>query len=370
MFSPEEFKRYQRHFSLPNFGDEGQRKLKESKVLVVGAGGLGSPVLHYLAAAGIGHIGILDHDTVEVSNLQRQVIHNSDDIGYSKIVSARDKIKRLNPNVQVEIYDLFLNRANALSIIESYDVIVDSTDNFPTRYLINDACVLKNRPFVYGSIYQYEGQVSTMNFKGGPNYRDLYPEPPAPEMVPNCAEGGVLGVLAGIIGTIQAAEVIKIISEIGEVLAGKLLIYDLLSAESRKIKFPKTFDNKQITELVDYEEFCGTNKTNINMVKEITVKELKKMQDNKEDFQLIDVREAYEYDIANLDGELIPLGDIPNAVDKVNKDKKVVVHCRSGKRSAQAIEYLQKKGDFDNLYNLKGGVLAWSDEIDPDMPKY
>jgi len=370
MLSPEEINRYQRHLALPDFGKDGQEKLKESKVLVVGAGGLGSPVLLYLAAAGVGHIGIIDHDTVDISNLQRQIIHNTDDVEYSKIVSAREKIKKLNPHTRVEIYDLLFNSDNALPIIESYDVIVDATDNFPTRYLINDACILKNKPFVYGSIYQYEGQVSVMNFQGGPNYRDLYPKPPAPEMVPNCAEGGVLGVLAGVIGTLQAAEVVKIIAGIGEIISGKLLIFDLLTAESRKIKFSKTFDNKQIKELVDYEQFCGINNKKTDMVKEITVKELKEMQDNNEDFQLIDVRESHEYDIANLNGELIPLGDIPDSIEKVNKDKKVIVHCRSGARSAKAIEYLQSKGDFDNLYNLKGGVLAWSDEIDPSMPKY
>ncbi len=370
ILSNEEHQRYQRHYVLPDFGTEGQLKLKNSSILVVGAGGLGSPVLLYLAAAGVGKIGIIDSDKLEVSNLQRQVLFNSDDIGKSKALTASEKIKKLNPYVQVTPYNEKLSTSNALEIISNYDLIIDGTDNFPTRYLINDACSIKGKPFVYGSIFRYEGQVAVFNFEGGVTYRDLFPEPPEPESVPNCETGGVLGVLPGIIGSIQANEAIKILTGVGEPLAGRLLIINSLNLESRIITVPKISSAPKIEQLINYEQFCGVSNQSEDMVKEITVSDLKAMMDAKEDFQLIDVREQHEFDIANLAGELIPLGNIPDATDKISTDKKVIIHCRSGARSAQAVQYLQQKLGTDNLYNLKGGILAWSDQIDPSIPKY
>jgi len=369
----EELKRYQRHLTLPEFGMTGQLKLKNSKVLVVGAGGLGSPVLLYLAAAGVGHISIIDFDKVEDTNLQRQVLFNTHDIGSNKARTAQQKLKELNPNIEVKAIATQLSVDNALDIIATQDLVIDGTDNFPTRYLVNDACAMLNKPFVYGSIFRYEGQVAVFNHNGGPDYRDLYPEPPAPEAVPNCAEGGVIGVLPGIIGSLQANEAIKILTETGETLSGKLLVFNLLSMENRTIKIPKRPDKKPVEHLINYDEFCGISNNqqeNTPMVKEITVSELKQMQDNGEDFQLIDVREPHEFDIANLNGELIPLGTIADSTDKVNTDKKVVVHCRSGARSAQAVQFLQQKLGSDKIFNLKGGILAWADEIDTSMPKY
>lgn len=370
ILSNEEHQRYQRHYVLPDFGTEGQLKLKNSSILVVGAGGLGSPVLLYLAAAGVGKIGIIDSDKLEVSNLQRQILFNSDDIGKSKALVASEKIKKLNPYIQVIPYNEKLNTSNALEIISNYDLIIDGTDNFPTRYLINDACCIEDKPFIYGSIFRYEGQVAVFNFKSGPTYRDLFPEPPEPESVPSCETGGVLGVLPGIIGSLQANEAIKILAEIGEPLAGKLLIINSLNLESRIITIPKISNAPKIEQLINYQQFCGVTNQSDVMVKEITVSDLKAMMDAKEDFQLIDVREQHEFDIANLAGELIPLGTIPDASDKIATDKKVIIHCRSGARSAQAVEYLQQKLGTDNLYNLKGGILAWSDQIDPSLPKY
>jgi len=366
----EELKRYQRHFALPGFGQEAQEKLKNSKVLVVGAGGLGSPVLLYLAAAGVGTLGIIDHDVVSLSNLQRQVIFTENDLGLSKAKQAADRAKQLNHHIETSVYETQLTNHNALSLVEQYDLIIDATDNFPTRYLINDACVICHKPFVYGSIFRFEGQMAVFNYKGSGNYRDLYPKPPKPESVPNCAEGGVLGVLPGIIGSLQANEAIKILTEIGEPLAGSLLVIDTLTTEQRKIKIPKLENSPVIEQLINYNEFCGIKKEKVNMVKEITVKELKKLMDEEADFQLIDVREPHEFEIANLKGQLIPLGELPNNMDKIAKNKQVVVHCRSGARSAQAIEYLQQQLGLENLYNLKGGVLAWADEIDPSMEKY
>lgn len=366
----DEIRRYQRHFALPSFGRDAQEKLKRAKVLVVGAGGLGSPVLLYLAAAGVGTMGIIDHDVVELSNLQRQVIFTESDLGLSKAKQAAERVKQLNHHIETVVYETQLTNQNALSLIDQFDLIIDATDNFPTRYLINDACVICNKPFVYGSIFRFEGQVAVFNYKGSGNYRDLYPKPPKPESVPNCAEGGVLGVLPGIIGSLQANEAIKILAEIGEPLAGSLLVIDTLTAEQRKIKIPKQENSPVIEHLINYDEFCGIKKEIVNMVKEITVKELKKLMDEEADFQLIDVREPHEFEIANLKGQLIPLGELPKQTDKIAKDKQVVVHCRSGARSAQAIEYLQEQLGLDNLYNLKGGVLAWADEIDPSMQKY
>lgn len=365
----EEKQRYQRHFTLPDFGMEKQLKLKNAKVLVVGAGGLGSPVLLYLAAAGIGKIGMIDNDRVDISNLQRQVLYNTNDIGQSKAKTATDKLKSINPNIDLDCYEENLSTSNALEIIQKYDLIIDGTDNFPTRYLINDACTILEKPFIYGSVFRYEGQLAVFNYKGGPTYRDLYPEPPSPDSVPNCAEGGVLGILPGIIGCYQANEAIKIITGIGEVLSGKLMILDILSNQQQIIRLTKQANKPKIEHLINYDEFCGI-KSNQTMIKEIIVKELKQMQESGEDFQLIDVREKNEYDFANLKGELIPLGDIPDATEKISKDKKVIIHCRSGARSAQAVEYLQKKLGHEHIYNLKGGILAWSDQIDPSIPKY
>ncbi|QSE96610.1 ThiF family adenylyltransferase [Fulvivirga lutea] len=368
MLSKEEIQRYQRHFPLPDFGVEAQEKLKKSKVLIVGCGGLGNPVSSYLAASGVSCIGLIDSDVVSISNLQRQILYKEQEIGISKVRLTAQKLKELNHHVEIEEYNLNLNSKNALSIIDKFDLVIDCTDNFPTRYLINDACILQNKPFIYGSIYQYEGQVAVFNVNKSANYRDLYPTPPNPESVPDCEIGGVLGTLPGIIGSIQANEAIKVICGIGQPLIEKLFIFDSQSMETRVIKIKNTNARDTITGLIDYEEFCHPNKN--KMVKEITVKELHEMIENKEDFQLIDVREPHEVEIATLDGELIPLGDIPQNEDKIAKNKKVVVHCRSGARSGQAIQYLQGKLGLENLYNLKGGILAWADEIDPSMEKY
>ena len=378
-FSKAELERYSRHLIIPEFNIEGQRKLKESKVLVVGSGGLGSPLLLYLTAAGVGTIGIVDFDTVDESNLQRQVLFTVDDIGKSKSKTAAQKLKRLNPHVEFHVYDTQLTSENALEIIRDYDVIADGTDNFPTRYLVNDACVILGKPNVYASIFRFEGQVSVFNHllpdgSRGPNYRDLFPEPPPPGLVPSCAEGGVLGVLPGIIGSLQANEVIKIVTCIGEPLTGRLFLFDAFSFETRTVKVAKDPDTKEITKLIDYIEFCGLNnssqKTEENMVKEITVQELASLKENGSDYQLIDVREPYERQIASIEGELVPLAQIMSFVDNIARDKKVIIYCRSGSRSAQAVLQLEKQNGFDNLYNLKGGILAWANEIDPTVAKY
>ncbi|ELR73738.1 Sulfur carrier protein adenylyltransferase ThiF [Fulvivirga imtechensis AK7] len=369
MLTTNELARYQRHLTLPGFGKAGQEKLKSAQVLVVGSGGLGSPVLLYLAAAGVGTIGIVDFDQVDETNLQRQVLFRQQDIGISKAILARQRIKELNPYINVEVYEERLTSENALEIIEHYDLVIDGTDNFPTRYLINDACVISDKPYIYGSIFRFEGQVAVFNYKGGATYRDLYPEPPEPDSVPNCAEGGVIGVLPGIIGCMQANEAIKVLTETGQPLAGRLLIFDALVMETRTISIPKNKNLPKIDKLIDYEEFCSGPQTTIKM-KEITVQELKAMQDSGENFQLLDVREPHEYDIANLNGELIPMQQVPEAGDKIARDKKVVVHCRSGARSAQAIKFWESKHGLDNLYNLKGGILAWAREIDPEMAQY
>ena len=378
-FSKAELERYSRHLIIPEFNIEGQRKLKESKVLVVGAGGLGSPLLFDLTAAGAGTIGIVDFDTIEESNLQRQVLFTVDDIGKSKAKTAAQRLKRLNPHVEFRVYDTQLTSDNALEIIRDYDVIADGTDNFPTRYLVNDACVILGKPNVYASIFRFEGQVSVFNHlmpdgSRGPNYRDLFPEPPPPGLVPSCAEGGVLGVLPGIIGSLQANEVIKIITGVGEPLAGRLFLFDAFSFETRTVKVAKDPDTKEITKLIDYIEFCGLNnssqKTEENMVKEITVQELASLKENGSDYQLIDVREPYERKIASIEGELVPLAQIMSFADNIARDKKVIIYCRSGSRSAQAVIQLEKQNGFDNLYNLKGGILAWAKEIDPTVAKY
>ncbi len=367
MLNQQDIARYQRHLVLPSFGPEAQQKLKQAKILIVGAGGLGAPVSLYLTAAGVGELGIIDMDTVDITNLQRQVLFTENDIGQFKSVKAKERLKQLNSQTIIKAIKEQLDSKNALKLIEHYDLVVDCTDNFPTRYLINDACVLLDKPFIYGSIYQYEGQVSVFNFNQGVNYRDLYPEPPTPESVPNCVTGGVLGTLSGIIGSIQANEVIKLICGIGEPLHEKLFIFDTLTLESRIIKLQSKNTRSNIKKLIDYEAFCNVN---INtMVKEITVTELHQMMENKEDFQLIDVREPHEAEISSLKAELIPLRTIPDNENKISTDKKVIIHCRSGVRSAQAVSYLQSKLGLQNLYNLKGGILAWSDQIDPSVSK-
>jgi adenylyltransferase/sulfurtransferase len=375
--------RYSRHLVLEEFGMEGQLKLKQSKVLVVGAGGLGCPVLLYLTAAGIGTIGIIDHDKVDLTNLQRQILYTTDDVGKNKADAASARLKLLNTFVHFVTYSDRLIADNALTIIKDYDIVIDGTDNFPTRYLLNDACVLLNKPLIYGSILKFEGQVSVFNLKldsgkYSANYRDLFPEPPDAESVPNCSAAGVLGVLPGMIGSIQAAEAIKVITDVGEPLAGKLLILDALTMDLIRINIPNRSARNHITSLIDYEDFCGINQDKNksltsqknNVMKEITVQELEKLKESGADFQLIDVREPHEFDICDIGGELIPMGDIPAQVDKISNDKQVVVHCRSGKRSGDIINWLEKNHNFTNLYNLKGGILAWAKEIDPEMPTY
>jgi sulfur-carrier protein adenylyltransferase/sulfurtransferase len=382
-FNKQELERYSRHLIIPEFNIDGQRKLKSAKVLVVGTGGLGSPLLLYLAAAGVGTIGILDFDVVDETNLQRQVLFTTDDVGTSKAKAAKQRLAKLNPYIRLNVHDVRLTSENALDIIKDYDLVADGTDNFPTRYLVNDACVLLGKPNVYASIFRFEGQVSVFNFTNkdgvtGPNYRDLFPTPPPPGLVPSCAEGGVIGVLPGIIGSLQANEVIKVVSGVGEPLSGRLFLFDALAFETRILKLvrdpenPLTGDNPVLKGLVDYEEFCGLNLdgNDTGKVKEVTVQELKQLMDNGTDHQLIDVREQYEYEIVNIGGELVPLGTIEDSLDKFRSDKRVVMLCRSGVRSARAIETLERKYGFSNLYNLKGGVLAWVDEIDPNLPKY
>ncbi len=367
--SPAEIARYARHIAIPEFGLQGQEKLKAGRVLVIGSGGLGSPVLLYLAAAGVGHIGIVDFDTVDDSNLQRQVLFTTDDIGKSKAETAKERLIALNPHLDIVVYKTRFTRENALELIANYDVVADGTDNFPTRYLVNDACVLAGKVNVYASIFQFEGQVSVFNYPQadgtrGPNYRDMFPEPPPPGLVPNCAEGGVLGVLPGIIGSMQASEVIKVLTGVGEPLAGRLFLFDAASFTTRILKVQKSPDTK-ITELINYEQFCGIESpTELRPVKEVSVQELYDLQVQGADFQLIDVREPHEFAAANIDGELIPLGTVSAAAHRIAKDKKVVIHCRSGVRSAKAIRELEDLFGFENLYNLKGGILAWSKEID------
>lgn len=386
LFSKAELERYSRHLIIPEFNIEGQKKLKKAKVLVVGTGGLGAPLLQYLTAAGVGTIGVVDFDVVEDSNLQRQVLFTTDDIGKPKTEAAVARMKGLNPHVNFKIYNTQLNSSNALEIIKDYDVVADGTDNFPTRYLVNDACVLLGKPNVYASIFRFDGQLTVFNYqfgdgKTGPNYRDLYPEPPPPGLVPSCAEGGVIGVLPGILGCLQANEVIKVITGVGDPLVGRMFSFDALGFETRTFKFKKdpknpiSGENPTLDHLIDYQQFCGipqqeAEKEKQDTVKEITVKELKELQDNNEDFQLIDVREDFEYEIANLDGELIPLNSIIENADKIARDKKVIVHCRSGARSANAIYALEQKFGFDNLYNLKGGILAYAEQVDNSLAKY
>ena len=379
-FSKEELARYNRHIIIPEFGFEAQQKLKAANVLVIGCGGLGSPVLLYLAAAGVGNIGIIDFDVVDDSNLHRQVLFGVDDIGKPKVEAAKRRLQSLNPHINIELYNTQLTSQNALDIIKNYDVVADGTDNFPTRYLVNDACLLLDKPNVYASIFQFEGQVSVFNYvnaKGdrGPNYRDLYPIPPPPGLVPNCAEGGVLGVLPGIIGSLQASEVIKVITGVGETLSGRFFTFDALTFETRTFNIKRRDDNPlngknpAINALIDYEQFCGVKAVE-KPIKEITAKELYDLQVSGEFFQLIDVRESDEYEKVNIGAELIPLATVANNAAKISKDIKVVVHCKLGGRSANAIRELEEKFGFTNLYNLKGGIFAFIDDVQPELKKY
>lgn len=376
-FSKEELERYSRHLIIPEFNIEGQRRLKNAKVLVVGSGGLGSPLLLYLTAAGVGTIGIVDFDVVDKTNLQRQVLFTVEDVGKSKSATAIKRLQGLNPHVKFIEHNTRLTSENALDILKDYDVVADGTDNFPTRYLVNDASVILQKTNVYASIFRFEGQVSVFNYTDkdgntGPNYRDLFPTPPPPGLVPSCAEGGVIGVLPGIIGSLQANEVIKVITGIGSPLSGRLFLFDALTFETRTLKVHKDPEQQPIVELIDYEMFCGIGQESEDTpeVKEITVQDLENMKDKGEAYQLIDVREPYEYEIANLNGVLIPLDRVEEHVDQISSDKKVVVHCRSGVRSAKAIVALENRFGFTNLYNLKGGILAYADEIDQSLAKY
>jgi sulfur-carrier protein adenylyltransferase/sulfurtransferase len=377
----DDYERYSRHLILPEIGLEGQKRLKVASVLCIGTGGLGSPLLLYLAAAGIGRIGIVDFDVVDTSNLQRQVIHGTSWVGKPKIESAKNRIHEINPYCQVDLYETRLSSENALDIMQPYDIVVDGTDNFPTRYLVNDACVLLNKPNVYGSIFRFEGQATVFNYEGGPNYRDLYPEPPPPGMVPSCAEGGVLGILPGMIGVIQATETVKIITGQGNTLSGRLLLYNALDMKFRELKLRPNPIRPVIEKLIDYEQFCGIPQAKAEEAKqqmemsEMTVQELKELIDSGvKDFVLLDVRNPHEYEIAKIPGSvLIPLPDIENG-DGVTKVKEIlnghrlIAHCKLGGRSAKALAILKEAGIEGT--NVKGGINAWSKEIDPSVPEY
>jgi sulfur-carrier protein adenylyltransferase/sulfurtransferase len=341
--------RYSRQILIPEFGIEGQTKLSQARVLVIGCGGLGSPILLYLAAAGIGTLGFIDNDQVDESNLQRQILYGSESIGKPKAEEAKKRLETLNPLISLEVFATKLDASNALQIFKNYDLIIDGTDNFPTRYLVNDACVILNKPFVYGAIYRFEGQVGVFNYKNSATYRDLFPTPPSPEMAPNCAEAGVLGMMAGIIGSMQANEAIKIIAEIGEPLAGKIYMIDTLSMTSRILKIPKIPDAPKITELIDYEAFCSVSSD----TESISLEVLNEWRAKGIDFQLIDVREPNEYVVWNHGGELMPLAKIEQFIEKIHRDKPVVIHCQSGIRSQKAIKLLNEKHYFTNLKNLK-----------------
>jgi adenylyltransferase/sulfurtransferase len=377
----DEIKRYSRHLIMPEVGLDGQRKLKAGKVLCVGAGGLGSPAAMYLAAAGVGAIGLVDFDVVDFSNLQRQIIHGTPDVGRSKLASARDRLHAINPNIEIQTYETTLSSENALQLFEPYDVILDGTDNFPTRYLTNDACVLLDKPNAYGSIFRFEGQASVFATRNGPCYRCLYPEPPPPGLVPSCAEGGVLGVLPGIIGVIQATEALKLIAGIGEPLIGRFLLYDALKMRFREFKVPKDPEcpvcglHPTITRLIDYEQFCGIHPaapepTTVNAQRDITSVELKQRLDRGDKLTLVDVREPNEFQINRIPGTvLIPLGEIPRRYAELDKNDEIVVHCKTGGRSAKAADFLRSVG-FSRVLNLKGGILDWIDKVDPSQPKY
>jgi len=378
--SNEEVARYSRHLILPEVGMEGQQKLKAAKVLCVGTGGLGSPLALYLAAAGIGTLGLVDFDVVDSSNLQRQIIHSTKDVGRPKIQSATEKLTALNPFLNVEQHETMLTSANALEIISQYDVVADGTDNFPTRYLVNDACVLTGKPNAYGSIFRFEGQASVFATEDGPCYRCLYPEPPPPGLVPSCAEGGVLGILPGLVGVIQATEVIKLILGKGEPLIGRLLLVNALDMKFRELKLRKNPEcpvcgtHPTVTKLIDYQQFCGIVPDAKlgpvqNGITQMSVKELKQRLDQGDDLFILDVREPFEYQIAQIGGHLIPLGELQKRVGELDPAREVVVQCKSGGRSQRAAEFLAKNG-FAKVHNLAGGIHAWSSEIDPKVPKY
>jgi len=377
--SKDEILRYSRHLIMPEVGMEGQIKLKNAKVLLVGAGGLGAPLGLYLAAAGVGKIGIVDFDVVDFTNLQRQVIHGTKDVGRKKLDSAFDSMRDINPNVQIDRYDVAITSENAFDIISGYDMVVDGTDNFPTRYLINDACVILKKPNVYGSIFRFEGQATVFATEDGPCYRCLYPEPPPPGLVPSCAEGGVLGILPGIIGLVQATEAVKLILGVGEPLIGRLMLYDALAMKFRELKLrknpecPACGDHPTITKLIDYQQFCGITQhtPEATVVEgEITPKEVKEKIDRGDNFLLLDVREPHEYQICNIPAaKLIPLGDLPKRLSELDPASEIIAHCKSGMRSAKAVDLLKQSG-FKKVRNMKGGILAWSDQVDPSVPKY
>jgi adenylyltransferase/sulfurtransferase len=377
--SKEEVQRYSRHLIMPEVGMEGQLKLKRARVLTIGTGGLGAPLGLYLAAAGVGHLGLVDFDVVDSSNLQRQVTFTTADVGKPKSEAAKARLSALNPAIEIVSYETRLTSENALEMFRDYDIIVDGTDNFPTRFLVNDACVLLGKPNVYGSIFRFEGQATVFGYPDGPCYRCLYPEPPPPGLVPSCAEGGVLGVLPGIVGSIQAMETIKLILGTGEPLVGRLLLFDALAMRFRELKLKKNPDcplcgnHRTITKLIDYEEFCGIRGEEApamtDGIKEITATELKARQDRGEKLFILDVREPHEFQICNLNGHLIPLGELPRRVHELDSSREIIAHCRSGKRSAEAVDFLRKAG-FRKILNLKGGILAWSDEVDRSVPKY
>jgi adenylyltransferase/sulfurtransferase len=375
----EEILRYSRHLIMPEVGMEGQLKLKGAKVLLIGTGGLGAPLGLYLTAAGVGHIGLVDFDVVDFTNLQRQVTFGTSDVGKPKTEAAAARLSNLNPDVQIATYEAKLTSANALGLFKEYDVVVDGTDNFPTRYLVNDACILLGKPNVYGSIFRFEGQVTVFGMPDGPCYRCLYPEPPPPGLVPSCAEGGVLGVLPGIVGSLQALETIKLIIGRGESLEGRLVLFDALAMKFRELKLrknphcPMCGSQRQIHELIDYNEFCGIRgeeepESDVH-VPEITPRELKERLDRGDHIFILDVREPHEYQICNLNGHLIPLGELPRRVHELDSAHEIVAHCKSGKRSAQAVDFLRQAG-FRKIYNLRGGILSWSTEVDTTVPRY
>ncbi len=382
--SNQEVARYSRHLIMPEVGMDGQLKLKAASVLCIGAGGLGSPVAMYLTAAGVGRIGLVDFDVVDYSNLQRQVIHGTPDVGRSKLDSARDTLAAINPEVRIDTHEIALTSANAFDVLGDYDIVVDGTDNFPTRYLVNDACVLLGKPNVYGSIFRFEGQASVFATKDGPCYRCLYPEPPPPGLVPSCAEGGVLGILPGVVGTIQATEAVKLILGVGEPLINRFMIYDALRMKFRELKLrrdpecPVCGDAPTVTELIDYEQFCGvapapaatTSAQDVDADDDVTVEQLKAGLDAQDDLFVLDVREEQEYQICRIPGStLIPLGDLPTRLHELEGRDDMVVHCKSGVRSAKAVKLLREAG-FKKAKNLRGGILRWIDVIDPSLPKY
>ena len=374
----DEILRYARHLIMPEVGMVGQQKLKAARVLCIGAGGLGSPLALYLAAAGVGTLGIVDFDVVDFTNLQRQIIHSTADVGRKKLDSAAEKLKAINPFINLKTFETRLTSENALELFRDFDIVADGTDNFPTRYLVNDACVLTGKPNVYGSIFRFEGQASVFATEDGPCYRCLYPEPPPPGLVPSCAEGGVLGILPGLVGVMQATEVIKLILGAGEPLIGRLLLIDALGMKFRELKLRKNPEcpacgkHPTITKLIDYNEFCGIRgeeKPVETGIPEMQVEELKRRLDAGDDLFVLDVREPHEYQICNIGGHLIPLGDLPKRVNELDSSREIVAHCRSGVRSAKAVGFLQQAG-FKKVHNLAGGILAWADRVDPKMPKY